>query len=116
MSGTTSSRRWLGFAVGVLALSLAAATVSPAAAANAAPKTHHVASKVAHHPAAAKIDINTATREQLEKVPGIGPAYAGKIVAGRPYKGKDELLRKKILPKSVYEKAAPHIIAKQSGK
>ena len=59
------------------------------------------------------LDINSATEEQLASLPGIGETYAKKIVAGRPYKGKDELLQKGILPRATYAKVAPLVIAKQ---
>ena len=62
---------------------------------------------------AALIDINSATEAELRTIPGIGEAYAKKIVAGRPYKGKDELVQKKILPKGVYDKVKDQIVAKQ---
>jgi DNA uptake protein ComE-like DNA-binding protein len=62
---------------------------------------------------AALIDINSATEAQLRTIPGIGEAYAKKIIAGRPYKGKDELVQKKILPKGVYDKVKDQIVAKQ---
>jgi DNA uptake protein ComE-like DNA-binding protein len=62
---------------------------------------------------AALIDINSATEAELRTIPGIGEAYAKKIIAGRPYKGKDELVQKKILPKGVYDKVKDQIVAKQ---
>jgi competence protein ComEA len=64
-------------------------------------------------PAAGLIDINSATSEQLSALPGIGKVYSDKIVQGRPYKGKNELIDKKILPASVYSKIKDKIIAKQ---
>jgi competence protein ComEA len=59
------------------------------------------------------IDINTATQAQLEPLKGIGPARAAAIIKGRPYKGKDELVEKKIVSKNVYDDIKDKIIAKQ---
>jgi DNA uptake protein ComE-like DNA-binding protein len=61
----------------------------------------------------AVLDINTATADQLKTIPGIGDAYSAAIVKGRPYKRKDELVDKKILPQGVYDKVKEQIIAKQ---
>ncbi len=65
-------------------------------------------------PHGALIDINSASRDELEALTGIGPARAEAIVKGRPYKGKDELHRKGIIPESVYEGIKDRIIARQS--
>jgi DNA uptake protein ComE-like DNA-binding protein len=62
------------------------------------------------------IDINTATRPQLEAIKGIGPKYSEAIIKGRPYARKDELLTKKILPAATYNAIKELIIAKQPGK
>jgi competence protein ComEA len=63
---------------------------------------------------AEKLDINSASEDQLKDLPGIGDAYAKKIVAGRPYKAKDELWEKKIIPKATYQKIRERIIARQA--
>jgi DNA uptake protein ComE-like DNA-binding protein len=59
------------------------------------------------------VDINSASKEQLDALPGIGDKYAQKIIDNRPYKGKNELVRKKVIPQSTYEKIRDKIIAKQ---
>jgi len=63
---------------------------------------------------AEKLDINSASEKELSALPGIGEARAKAIVKGRPYKGKDELASKKVLPQAVYDKIKDNIIAKQA--
>ncbi len=62
---------------------------------------------------AALMDINSATKAELDTLPGIGAARADAIIKGRPYKGKDDLVSKNILTQSVYDGIKDKIIAKQ---
>ncbi len=75
------------------------------------PKAH--SAKKAKEAAAPKTDINSASKEDLMKLPGIADATADKIMAGRPYKTKGELVQKKIVTKAQYAKIRMMIIAKQ---
>jgi len=66
-------------------------------------------------PAAQLVDINTADKATLEKLKGVGSARAEAIIKGRPFKGKDELVQKNILPKDVYDGVKDQIVARQKG-
>lgn len=105
--------RLLAIAVGLTFASLAFAQAPQPAVPSAKPPAAHAPAKPAAAPAAELLDINSATKEQLDALPGIGAARADAIVKGRPFKGKDELYQKNIIPKSVYDKIKDKIIAKQ---
>jgi competence protein ComEA len=83
---------------------LAAGTLAPT------PSAPHAAAAAQ---APAQIDINTATADQLKSLPGIGDAYAKRIIDGRPYSSKNQLVTKGIIPKATYDKIADKIIAKK---
>jgi DNA uptake protein ComE-like DNA-binding protein len=100
--------RWLS---GVTALAvLVAGALDPAV--TRAGASQLVAADAQSKPALV-VDLNSAGEEQLRTLPGIGPARAQAIIAGRPYAGKDDLIKRNILPKNVYEGVKDRIVAKQ---
>jgi competence protein ComEA len=106
----------------VLALGLLASSPSMAQSFQPAPHSDKIAPAGKTAPAskmapaksdAEKLDINTATKEELMAFKGIGDKYSDKIIAGRPYAKKDQLVSKKILPEATYKKISGQIIASQ---
>lgn len=96
----------LVFALFVSALPLVAQTSSTTPSAGSAKTTSSKSGS-----SAAKLDINTATADQLKALPGINDATAQKIIAGRPYHGKNDLVSKNIITKTEYDSIKDQIIA-----
>src|SRR5882757_8794534 len=122
LGGTHPMRHFTLASLAATALTLGLLTASPSMAQTAqpaaksdkmapAPKAPASDSKMAPAPKAEFLDINSATSDQLDALPGIGKAYAAKIIAGRPYKGKDDLVNKDILPQKTYDGIKDKIIA-----
>ena len=97
------------FAAGTLSAPTAWAQTPKTAPAPAPAKSDAKKDSMGHEP----LDLNTASEADLKTIPGVGDAYAKKIVENRPYKRKDELVKKRIVPQATYDKIKDHVIAKQ---
>jgi competence protein ComEA len=101
----------------LIALAVVVVFALSSGAADTSKKAVKTGAAALQQPAAQKtadlIDINSATADELKAIPGIGDAYSAKIIKGRPYRAKNELVQKKILPQGVYDKIKDRIIARQ---
>ena len=106
--------------VRLLAVSLCAVVALVLSAASSAQTTAKAkgttTTKTAAAPKATLIDINSVSKAELTSLPGVGDAYSQKIIDGRPYARKDQLVSKNIVPKATYDKFKDLIIAKQAKK
>ena len=109
MSRKPSNQAFLFVLACIFILSLAI-TGTHASASSAASQAKSAAASDAK---SGLVDLNSATEDQLKELPGIGDAYAKKIIEGRPYRAKTDLVRKKIVPQATYDKIADKVIAKQ---
>ena len=104
--------KWVSQALGVAAL-IGAAPALAQAPAPQRPAAPAAAPAPSATPAAQLIDINSATTDQLDALKGIGKVRAEAIIKGRPWKGKDDLVQKGVIPQNVYDDIKDKIIARQ---
>lgn len=109
-------RSWIALFTTVLAVILTAnlPAQSSSGASNSRAQTTSSAKAKTATPASEKLDINSATKDQLQALRGIGDVYSQKIIDNRPYRTKRDLVTKKVIPQATYEKIKEMIIAHQA--